>query len=56
MNTEKPARKQFLLHSLRTSSMAFMVDSEAPAWSYWTIIMVALPEKNTSRSSSGSIS
>ena len=33
-----------------------MVSSEAPGKSYWTIIMVALPEKNISRREGGIIS
>ena len=33
-----------------------MVCSEAPGMSYWTIIMVELPEKKVSRRSSGIIS
>ena len=56
VKTEKPARKQFLLHRFRTCWMAFMVASEAPGWSYWTIIMVASPEKKMSRRSWGIIS
>ena len=56
MNTENPARKHCLLQRERTVSMDFMVASEAPGWSYWTIIMVASPEKKMSRRSSGIIS
>ena len=56
IKTEKPARKQFLLHRDRTCSMDFIVASEAPGWSYWTIIMVASPEKKMSRMSAGIIS
>ena len=56
IKTEKPARKQFLLHRDRTCSMDFIVASEAPGCSYWTIIIVASPEKKMSRISSGSIS
>ena len=53
MTTEKPARKHFSLQILRISEIAFIVSSEAPGLSYCIIIMVASPEKNTSRNSAG---
>ena len=56
MTTEKPARKHFSLQTCRTCSMASMVSSEAPGWSYWMIIMVASPEKNISRKLAGIMS
>ena len=53
MTTENPARKHFSLHSFRTASMACIVSSAAPDFSYWMIIMVESPAKNISRREAG---